>query len=416
MLQAPVQDNFQVCEPLYSLNKESKKKKNVNQGGTSSAKTYTILQVLFMIACEQSGMVITVVGQDVPNLKKGAIRDSAKIVSTSSYIQNHLYDYKNTKGYNKTDRIYEFKNGSIIEFNSYDNEQDARSGKRDYLFVNEANGISYEIYFQLSIRTRVREFLDYNPTAKFWVHEKLIGQPNVNLFISDHRHNSFLSPEQHAEIETIDDPEYWRVYARGMTGAIHGLIYPRFTIIDIMPDIYPSVMGLDFGFNHKSALVDVAYDKVGKRLFWDEIIYQTQLTIGDLIGLMKEVEPPIKKKKIYADHAAADKIEDLRRAGFNITKADKDVKNGIDFCKRSHIYITRRSKGLIMEAGSYKYKVKESATGEPITLDEPVKFKDDGMDAGRYGSYTGFRKPKGTTIYRPNQEDDLDYLLGNEAA
>lgn len=383
--------HYQVCEPLYTANRNPRCKIVVNQGGTSSAKTYTILQCLFDIASSEPGAVITVVGQDVPNLKKGAIRDAAKIVESNPYFQLQFRDYVNTKGFNKTDRVYEFKNGSIIEFVSYENEQDARSGKRDYLFVNEANGIDYEIYWQLAIRTKKTIYLDYNPSSRFWVHERLLGNDNCQLIISDHRHNQFLSKEQHELIESIDDEEYWKVYARGMTGSIKGLIYPKYKIIETFPTTFPIVYGLDFGYNHKTALIKVAYDKIGKNLFWEEQIYQSELTVGDTIALMKELN--IGKSLIYADHAAADKIEDLNRAGFNVKKADKDVKNGIDFVKRNGLYVTKASKGLILELGSYKYKVKDG-----ITLDEPVKFKDDGVDAARYGSYTGFRKNKGIVV------------------
>jgi len=404
---------YQVCEPLYTKVRESKRKKNVLQGGTSAAKTYTILQCLIDIACTEKNVVITVVGQDVPNLKKGAIRDTAKIIESNPYFQANLYDYKTTKGYNKTDRIYEFKNGSIIEFNSYDNEQDARGGRRDYLFINEANGIAYEIYWQLSIRTRIREFLDYNPSSRFWCHDKLIGKDNCMFLVVDHRHNRFLSEELHQAIEDIDDFELWKVYARGMTGSIHGLIYPKYSLIDTMPNVFQTCYGLDFGYNHKTALIEVARN--GKDLFWHEHIYQTEMTIGDIINTMKEIG--IKRKdKIWADHAAADKIEDLRRAGYNVSKADKDVKNGIDFVKRHNLWITKTSKGLIEEVGKYKWKVKpHPQTGDPITLDEPAKFKDDGMDAGRYGSYSGFRKNKGMRM--AEEETDYDDLLSNlEAA
>lgn len=394
--------DFQVCEPLFSANMYSKYKINVNQGGTSSAKTYTIMQILHLIAAQRPNTIITVVGQDVPNLKKGAIRDSQTIISTSPYLQSQLLDYKHTKGYNKTERIHEYKNGSIIEFNSYDNEQDAKSGKRDYLFINEANGISKEVYFQLSIRTRIKEYLDYNPSAKFWVHDTLLKQPNVCRFISDHRHNRFLSPEMHEQIENIPDKELWNVYARGRTGQIHGVIYPNYTIIESMPLILKPVFGLDFGFNHKTALVNTARD--GNNLFWDEYIYQSALTIGDLIPMMKELN--LGNSKIYADHAAADKIEDLQRAKFNVHKADKDVKNGLDFVKRHNLFITRRSKGLLSEIITYKYKVREDPlTGETVTLDEPVKFKDDGMDAGRYGSYS-HRHNKDIHIGKMDREEE----------
>lgn len=393
---------FQVCEPLFSANFYSKKKVNVNQGGTSSAKTYTIMQVLHLMCVYRPNSVVTVVGQDIPNLKKGAIRDSRKIVESTPFLQAHLKDYNITKGYNKTDRIHEYKNGSIIEFASFDSEQDAKNGKRDFLFLNEANGIPYEIYFQLSIRTNVMEFLDYNPTARFWVHDRLVGKPTVNLFISDHRHNRFLSKQKHDEIENIPDKELWKVYARGLTGQITGLIYSHYKIIEQMPGLSTQKYGLDFGFNHKTALVGVERD--ANRLFWDELIYQSELTIGDLVPMMKELN--LGRSTIYADHAAPDKIEDLIRAGFNVHKADKDVTNGLDFVKRNGLYITKRSKGLIGEVLSYKYKEKDG-----ILSEEPVKFKDDGMDAGRYGSYTGFRKAGGMVVSTAGDDYDSELDL-----
>ena len=392
----------QVNASLYNANRYSQKKKNTNQGGTSSAKTYTLMQVLFDLGIHDPGSVITVAGQDIPNLKKGAIRDSQKIVASSPIIQASLKDYGRTGGYNKTDRIYEFNNGSILEFNSYDNEQDAKSGKRDYLFANEANGIPYEVYFQLSIRTRKKEFLDYNPTSKFWVHEKLIGNDDVALFISDHRHNRFLTAEQHAEIESIPDKELWKVYARGMTGQIKGLIYPHVQIIDAMPSGLKPALGLDFGYNHKTALIETM--RGVNKLFANELIYQTELTIGDLIYLMKELN--LGRTPIYADHAAADKIEDLKRAGFNVYKADKDVLNGIDFVKRHTLYVTKSSLGLRKELMSYKWKEKDG-----VPLDEPVKFNDDGCDGLRYGAYSA-RKGRGIVVSNSSARDypELDWL------
>lgn len=361
--------------PLFDANYNCTTKVAVNQGGTSSAKTYTLLQILDTLAIEDPGCIITVVGQDIPNLKKGAIRDAQSIVSSSPVLQSFI------KSYNKSDRIYEFHNGTIIEFTSYSDEQDAKSGKRDYLFVNEANGIDYLIYWQLAIRTRKRIFIDYNPTAKFWVHDKLIGQPNVTLFISDHRHNPFISDELHQEIESIDDKELFKVYARGLTGQVRGLIYPNYQLCSGIPEFVDTNYGLDFGFNHKMALTEVG--KWDKRLYWNEVILQSGLTISGLIYLMDDMGIS-KTKKIYADHANPDKIQDLQDAGYNVLPAEKDVKNGIDYVKGHQLYITDWSKGLIREANQYKWKETKDGT----VLDEPVKFMDDGMDSGRYGSYS----------------------------
>lgn len=355
--------SYQVCEPLYSRNRHPKTKITIDQGGTSSAKTYTILQVLADIAVLEKSKVITVVGQDIPNLKKGALRDFQSIVASSPYLQSQIVNY------HASDRTYYFRSGSLIEFNSYADEQDAKSGKRDYLFINEANGVPYMVYWQLAFRTRRHVWIDYNPTAKFWAHEKLLGEYNVSLIISDHRHNRFLSPEQHEEIESINDKELWKVYARGLTGKIHGLIYGNYQLVDSIPLHLNTVCGLDFGFNHKMALIECA--KEGNRIFWNELIYQSELTIGELIQLMKMLN--LGRKPIYCDHAAPDKIHDLKLAGFNALPADKDVLNGIDFVKRNNLYVTKGSAGIRKEVVSYKWK--EDKQG--VTLDEPVKFNDD---------------------------------------
>lgn len=91
---------------LFKHNYASTAQVIVNQGGTSSGKTYAIEQVLFCKACETAKQVITVVGQDIPNLKAGALRDATAIYNDSGQLQSAI------KSYNKTDRVFEFYNGS----------------------------------------------------------------------------------------------------------------------------------------------------------------------------------------------------------------------------------------------------------------------------------------------------------------
>src|SRR6201996_3446909 len=203
----------------------------INQGGTSSGKTYAIMQVLCCIACANQRLVITVVGQDIPNLKAGALSDALNIYSDSAQVASCI------KSYNRTELLFEFNNGTILEFKSYDDAQDAKSGKRDYLFINEANGITWQIYTELALRTRSRIFIDYNPNAAFWVHDNLIGKPGVQLIISDHRHNPFLDDGMRNKIESLKeiDTEQWKVYARGITGKITGLVLTNWTLCDAMP-------------------------------------------------------------------------------------------------------------------------------------------------------------------------------------
>jgi phage terminase large subunit len=363
---------------LFKQNYDAKGHVIVNQGGTSSGKTYAILQVLFYVASENEKLVATVVGQDIPNLKSGALRDAQGIHSSSQVLQAMI------KTVNKTDRIFEFHNGSIIEFKSYDNAQDAKSGKRDYLFVNEANGVSWDIYTELALRTRQKIFIDFNPNAEFWVHDNLLGNPGVELIISDHRHNPFVPDQLRNKIELLkkSDKELWRVYARGLTGKITGLVLNNWQICDNVPeDAKLLAAGLDFGFTNDETGCLLVYKQNGE-LWIDEILYETRLTNPDIsekliaIGLSKNTE-------IVADSAEPKSIEELRRLGWRITGAKKgpdSVKNSIDILKRYPLKITRRSRNLRNELGRYKWKTDQSGR----VLNEPVDAWNHLIDPLRY--------------------------------
>lgn len=371
---------------VYTANLYATEKIIVNQGGTSSTKTYSIIQLLFTLAMSQPMQVITVVGQDVPNLKKGAYRDAKTIYYTTPELQ--LWFSKP----NETERVFTCVNGSIIEFTSYQDEQDARSGKRDYLFLNEANGISYEIYRQLYLRTRKRVFIDYNPSARFWVHEQLIGRPGVKLIISDHRHNPFLTKEEHDKLESIDDPEFFKVYARGLTGVLQGLIYSKWDLVDEMPTTWSwRCKGLDFGFtNDPSTMVDVMFSN--GELWVDELFYQTGMLNDDIVSVAEEAGVTY-YDEIVADSAEPKSIAELGKKGLRIEgvlKGAESIKVGIDILKKYKIHITRRSVNLRKEILAYRWK-----TGrDGLSKNEPVKFKDHTLDALRYVALYKFLCPK----------------------
>jgi phage terminase large subunit len=364
----------------------------INQGGTSSGKTYAIEQVLFCLACEKDKQVITVVGQDIPNLKAGALRDALTIYNKSSHLK------KLVKNFNKTDRIFEFYNGSLIEFKSYGSAQDAKSGKRDYLFINEANGIEWNIYAELALRTRTKIFLDYNPNTEFWVHDNLIGKPGVELIISDHRHNPFLEEGMGAKIEKVkdEDPERWKVYARGLTGRITGLVFNNWFICDAIPhDATLIAVGLDFGFtNDQTGCIEV-YQQNGE-LWIDELFYETGLTNKDIAN--KLTAAGVKKStEIIADSAEPKSIEELNRLGWYVKGAKKgadSINNSIDILKRYKWNITRRSVNLNKELSQYKWKVDRS--GKP--LNQPVDTWNHLIDPLRY---VALNKLKIKTLSRP---------------
>lgn len=389
-----VTDLFQVL-PLYDANIEAEERTIVNQGGTSSGKTYSIMQVLFTLGIMYDHQVTTVVGQDIPNLKVGAYRDAKTILDSSPLLKSFYPTI------NDGERIIKCVNGSIIEFKSYADAQDAKSGKRDYLFINEANGISYDIYWQLAIRTRKKVFIDYNPSARFWVHEKVLGAKDVRLIISDHRKNYFLTDDEHKRIENIEDKELWKVYARGLTGAMTGLIFSNYDIVD---DMLPrdewkmSVYCLDYGFTNDPTTLQHLVLAHGE-IWTDELIYSTGMT-NPMIADRAKALGLTRADTIIADSAEPKSNAELRSMGLNVeacVKGADSVINGIDILKRYKWNVTRRSTGMRNELQNYKWKV----TKDGVTTNIPVDCFNHGIDAVRYGALAKLKvtaKPRGINI------------------
>lgn len=362
---------------LYDLNLHATEDVLVNQGGSSSGKTYSILQVLFT-KFVQSPCTITVVGESIPNLKAGALRDALDIFNNSKPLQDFVEDY------NRTDRIFHGRNGSIMEFKSYESPQSAKSGKRDYLFINEAQGTSYEIFNELFMRTRKQVYIDYNPNAEFWVHEQLIGTPNVKLFISDHRHNPFVAQKIRDKIEGLKfkDMELFKVYARGMTGKIEGLVFRNFDVIDDVPLGAELIgVGMDWGFTNDPTTIIKVFRFNGEIVI-KELLYQTGLTNSDIIQKLTSYGIT-QQMRIIADSAEPKSIEDLSRAGFNIEGANKgkdSIVNSIDTLKQFKINITKDSTNVLKEFRSYKWSMDSSGK----TINVPVDFNNHSIDAIRY--------------------------------
>ena len=377
--------------PIFEWNYKSRKQIVVNQGGTSSGKTYSLLQVLACKAAEKANQVITVVGQDIPNLKAGAIRDFDNIITSIPFFQSMI------RAVNKTDKTYYFHNGSILEFKSFDNEQDAKSGKRDYLFMNEANGIPYSIYDQLQIRTTKQVFIDYNPTFAFWVHDKLIGSDNVKLLISNYTHNPFLKDSIKRKIEKLKtkDPNKWRVYGLGMTGQVEGAIFPVVDWISKLPteNIKKSCYGMDFGYaNDPTTLVKLVLSQ-GK-LYGQLLLYKTGLTNQDIgreferLGVKKGLQ---KGALIMADSAEPKSIKELRNLNYRVKpckKGSDSIRSGIDKIKSYGSINLVNSELWKQEQQKYVWKIDRK---DGRALNKPCDQFNHIWDAYRYGEQ-GIRK------------------------
>lgn len=368
---------------VYEANAEAwldkAKSKAWNEGGTSSSKTYSILQLIILILMHaKSEMMASVVSESLPHLKRGCIRDFQAIMGD---------DFDDAK-YNKTDHIYSFGKGTL-EFFPADDPSKMRGGRRDILFINEANNIPYESYRELEIRTRVFTFLDWNPVSEFWAHENnLMRKPNSTYIHSTYRDALHVLPKQVvANIESNKnlDPNWWNVYGLGLVGSIEGLVYPYFSQVNDLPNQGDHRYGLDFGYSGDPAvLTDNAIFEEAKEVYSRELFYQVGLTNHDIAKMMEEKGVIKHVDLIIADSAEPKSIKEISDYGFNIVACQKgpdSVEFGHQKLRQYKQFWTKDSLDCIKEQKNFMYL--PDKTGK-LTEKTTHRFSH-GMDSRRYG-------------------------------
>jgi len=347
----------------------------LNEGGTSSSKTYSILQLLILIAqYTKRNLLISVVSESLPHLKRGCIRD----------FQTILGEGFKESCWNRTDKVYNFGKG-IIEFFSADEPSKLRGGRRDILFINEANNIPYDAFRELDIRTRLFTFADWNPVSEFWAHENLIGKPE-----NEYIHSTYLDARHVLPIEVVTaievnknrDPNWWNVYGLGKLGKIEGLVYPFFEQVNELPH-GDSFNGLDFGFSTDvTALIKSVI--VGDGLYSQELIYERGLTNQDIADRMIAVDVRRHLDEIFADSAEPKSIEEIYQRGFNIKTAPKgpgSVEYGHQRVRQFKQFWTKDSLNCIKEQRNFRYILDKN---NKLT-EKTTHSWSHGMDARRYG-------------------------------
>ena len=354
-----------------------KKRIKIIQGGTSAGKTFGILPILIHKAASQSGLEISIVAESVPHLRRGCLRDFLKIMR---WI-NRYHDER----YNKSHLKYTFANGSFIEFFSADDSSKLRGARRDILYINECNNVTFEAYNELSIRTKREIFLDFNPANEFWVHRELKDDEDADFIILTYKDNQGLDEGIVKQIEknrlkaktSAYWANWWTVYGEGKIGQLQGAVFTNYKIIDSIPDEARLIgIGLDFGYSNDPTAIIGVY-KYNEFRVLDEIKYQTGMLNSDISKILPEDVP------IYADSAEPKSIADIQRYGKiikGVTKGKDSINYGIDVMQRQSYMVTSKSTNLIKELRSYCWD--KDKTGKQ--LNKPVDNYNHALDAVRY--------------------------------
>lgn len=377
-----------VFDKNYEAYTDKKFRYIVNQGGTSSSKTFSILQLLTAIAFKHKKQ-IDIVGLSVPHLKTGVLNDIPKVFEQ--------YGFNFDLGFNHSDKFYKFPSGGVLNFLAFDNLGKAHGGRRDILYLNEANHLNYNIVEQLMSRTRDKIFIDYNPTNAFWVHNQLMAKEpdKLTLIKSTYKDNQFLEQSIIDFIESRKgDNNYWRVYGLGELGKAEGLIFDNVEAKEITPAeinrfdrIYE---GIDWGFAiDPFVFIKLYYERRTRTIYIYDEIYKTNLTNKDAIPLVKEKH--CKSALIYADSSNPKDIADFAMSGLPVMK-ERGGAGSINFGIKKLLSMTKiyidpaRCPNAFKEFTEYAFN--QDKNGEYISV---YPDKDNhSIDAVRYAMQDAF--------------------------
>lgn len=359
----------------------------VVQGGTSAGKTFDQLLIELNEAIIQDGILTTILSDTMPNLRHGAMRDFITICK-----ETHVWDVSQ---WNSTYSTLTLPNGSAIEFYSAETE-DALGARRDRLFVNEANRISWDTFSQLEIRTKQKITIDFNPVNEFWAHTELLKRPDVDFIKLNYLDNEALDPEivKALEMRRGDGTSnWWRVYGLGEIGSLEGNVYSGWIAEDSIPEsCVLKRYGVDFGFTNDPTAVVAVYEDENQGIWLKTILCDNRILTPDLIARLKKLPDAL----FVCDNARPEIIAEmqangLRAIGSNKTAGEKmnGKRYNIELVQRRTVHYLREDKQLEREFLTYAWRKKKS--GE--MLDEPVDGNDHIMDAIAYAVRDMHRQP-----------------------
>jgi phage terminase large subunit len=380
-----------------------KKRLRIVQGGSSASKTISIL--LYLIALAQSDKkktLTSVCSESIPHLKRGAIRDFKNI------MQDH--NYWKDENWQATDSIYTFETGSQIEFFSTDNGDKLRGARRDRLFINECNNVTFEAFEQLEIRTNEFIYLDYNPSNEFWVQTEIKGnRTDYDFLIITYKDNEALGK---SIVEALEQRRnrtgWWQVYGLGQLGEVEGKIYKDWLIIDGIP--HEAVLeryGLDFGYTNDPTSIVAVYRYNGGYIL-DEIVFQKGLSNKQIADIITN---QTNQALVIADSAEPKSIDELSSYGISVLGAEKgrdSIAQGIQTVQMQRISVTKRSVNIIKEYRNYLWMTDKN--GKVVNV--PEGGYDHSMDAIRY-AMTSIMKLSGMGGVFKKQRDIFERNRGN---
>lgn len=278
--------------------------------------------------------------------------------------------------------------------------------------IGEAAFVDSDLSLRSSLTQKLSVWGSFNPDQEHhWInrrffpskesYEKQDGnfhwvnatKKSTTILHTTYKDNLYCNQERRDNLESLKDVDenYYKVKALGLWGgALKGLVYNNWKLVNKIPAGADICYGLDYGYNNPTAFVKVGF--YDNEIYVQQLLYRSNLTHTDVIDLiLANWRHEIKGKRIVVDCAAPELISVMKKAGLLAmpsTKGPNSVYDGILTVKRFPLNICDGSEEILREIQSYIWK----RTKEDEALDEPIKFFDHAMDAIRYVLYTYGRR------------------------
>jgi phage terminase large subunit len=378
--------------PVFWANFLAKESIVVNQGGTSSTKSQSLIRVMFTCCAITPNIKAEVAAISNPKLVADCLEIAEGIYKNNPAVRSLIKQYHQTKS------TFFFHNGSKLVLRAYENADDAQGPRRHILYISEARNFTWSTAEQLILRTKYRTFIDYNPVEQFWVHDKLINcpigpngkkeYPSVKVIRSWHIHNNFLTQAQHDKIENIADKELWKAYARGLTATVSGMVYPGWQEIESFPECKQIVWGMDIGFtNDPTVLVKVGIGPIGLPYdyVFEEICYAPGIASGHIRDLLIEYGYKF-GQPVYMDHVNSiqRELRSLRIVAVKANKGPGCIEARVLHLRSNRCAYTKKSVNLKEEKSRYMFFQDKDG----LIKNKPKEGNDHAMNACEYGAFS----------------------------
>jgi phage terminase large subunit len=379
---------------------------NIYYGGAGSGKSRFIAMKLTLDLLSKKQKLL-VVRQTLASLRESTFEEFMEVFRIFK-----ITDYMTVS---KTTMTITFPNGSSIIFKGGDDESKLLSiSGVDVCWVEEASGITYDLWTQLKLRLRgsgskKRFFLSFNPISSLhWLKREFFDNPpeGVRICHTTYKDNRFLDAEYIATLEDMKhrEPIKYAVYALGQWGVMGRKVFDNWKVEDFTTaalvkenNALEMAVGMDFGYvSDPSTLICSLVDVANRKLYIFDELYEHGLLNNELS--QRITEKGYSKERIVADSAERKSIDELRGYGLRriqaAAKGAGSIMTGIQYVQQFDIIVHPSCVHTIDELENYAYK-KDKATGK--YTNQPMDTYNHLIDALRY-SLEPFRKNTRLTV------------------